>query len=252
MTIKVNFSSGSYSAADVVNEFAALFSDGVLNGGLVAAHSPNNLSVDVPDLKAIKAGLFMNNDAIVTVPITSNVSGYGRIDVIAADMDNGTIVAVAGTPSSSPTVPTLTGNKVALANIAVGNNVSVINSGNITDVRSYARSVNIEKADTLHTPTFLNSWYEHNATVFPVRYWKDSLGYVHIKGFIKGGVQGSIVFNLPSGYRPAPGTTIQFSTDSNSAFGEVCIENATGKVQVLIMSTGNWVSLDNCPTFLGY
>lgn len=136
MTVKTNFlQPGSYNASDLVNEFGAFFTDGMLSGGSVAAHSPANLSVDVAALKCLKAGLFMNSDATVNVAIGANTSGYNRIDVIAADLDNQTIVAVQGTPSSSPTAPVLTGNKIALAQVLVGNNVSVINSNVITDKR---------------------------------------------------------------------------------------------------------------------
>jgi hypothetical protein len=152
MTIKVNFSAGSYAAADLNNEFSGLFADGVLTGGAVVEHNPANLSINVASVKGIKSGLFLYSDTTENVAITSNTSGYGRIDTIAMNMDNGAIVAVAGTPSSSPTAPILTGNKIALANIAVGNNVSVINNANITDVRSYSFY------QTLTDHTLINSY----------------------------------------------------------------------------------------------
>jgi hypothetical protein len=135
MTIKTNFTTGSYNAVDLVNQFGALFTDGVCSGGTVTAHSPANLSVDVAPAKTMKSGLFMNSDAVVNVAIGANTSGYNRIDVIACDLDNNNIVAVQGTPSSSPTAPILTNNKLALYQVLVGNNVSVIDQANITDVR---------------------------------------------------------------------------------------------------------------------
>ena len=136
MTIKVNFlQANSYNPVDFQNQFGALIADGVCTGLSVAQHSTANLSVDVALGSCMKSGLFLNSDALANVPITANTSGYSRIDVIAADLDNSAIVAVMGTPSSSPTAPTLTGNKLALAQVMVGNNVSVINTSNITDVR---------------------------------------------------------------------------------------------------------------------
>lgn len=133
MTVKTNYLAGhSYDPADLIAQFAGLFSDGVLSGGAVTEHSPANLSVNVAAVKALCGGLFCNSTATENVAITSNTSGYNRIDVIAVDLDNEAIIAVAGTPSSSPTAPTLTGNKIALAQVAVGNNVSVINTANIT------------------------------------------------------------------------------------------------------------------------
>jgi hypothetical protein len=141
MTVKTIFSSATY-AADLFSEFKAIFSDGTFNGLGVAAHSPNGLSVDVVAGGAIKSGMFLISDAQVNVTITPNGSGYNRIDVIAADMDNITLVAVPGTPNSAPTAPNLTGNKLALAQVFVGNGVSVINTGNITDVRIPSYQVN--------------------------------------------------------------------------------------------------------------
>lgn len=131
---------GSYDAADLVNEFNALFTDGVAkttDGGLVVtALGTPNLSVNVAPGSALKVGLFLNSNSIENVVITANASGYNRYDVIVADLDNNVITSVLGTPTSSPTVPILTGNKVALANVLVGNNVSVINTVNITDARA--------------------------------------------------------------------------------------------------------------------
>ena len=143
MAIKTNFTqNNSYNAVDLVNEFAALFNDGVCSGGSVSQHSPANLSVDVSAVKCIKSGMFLNSDSTVNVTINANTSGYNRIDVIAVDLDNNNIISVQGTPNSSPTAPILTGNKIALVNIFVGNNVSVINTSNITDVRVNADVLN--------------------------------------------------------------------------------------------------------------
>jgi len=141
MTMKTNFiQPGSYDAVDLVNQFGAMFTNGVINvksgSLLVSALASPNLSVNVAIGAAMKAGMFLNNDAIFNVIITANTSGYNRYDVIAADLDNNTIVAVVGTPNSSPTVPNLAGNKIALAQLLVGSNVSVINTSNLSDIRN--------------------------------------------------------------------------------------------------------------------
>lgn len=137
MTIKVNHLTGStYYPADDQNQWAAAEPNGTKAGLAVTAHSPNNLSVDVALGTAFYNGLFMNSDSTQNVLIGSNASGYGRIDSIVADMDNSIITAVQGTPSASPTPPVLTGNKLLLANVTVGNNVSSIVPGNIADMRT--------------------------------------------------------------------------------------------------------------------
>ena len=51
-------------------------------------------------------------------------------------------------------------------------------------------------------PTLLNGWTNYDATTWdPVGYMKDSLGFVHLRGFVKGGTisTGTIVFKLPVG-----------------------------------------------------
>ena len=194
MSIKTNFlQDGSYNAADLVNQFAALFTDGMLNGGLVIAHSPANLSVDVPALKCLKAGLFLINDAIVNVPIVANTSGYNRIDLVVADLDNNTITTVQGTASSSPTVPIFTDNKVAIAQILVGNNVSVINQINITDIRTNVDlfGSQIKELDSITTKK--SEWSQTPTATGGVRYLPD--GFVEQWGSIA--ISGNVTVTYP-------------------------------------------------------
>lgn len=55
------------------------------------------------------------------------------------------------------------------------------------------------------TPTLLNSWVRHSTARPTLRYYKDSLGVVHLEGVIRSGVvtSGTALCNLPVGYRPA-------------------------------------------------
>ncbi|MWV44578.1 hypothetical protein GRF59_13165 [Paenibacillus sp. HJL G12] len=56
------------------------------------------------------------------------------------------------------------------------------------------------------TPTLLNGWVSYNNSGYTtVRFFKDSLGFVHIDGLIKNGsiLAGTTVFVLPVGYRPS-------------------------------------------------
>jgi len=143
MTIKVNhLNSTTYYPADDQNQWAATVPNGVKSGLGVTAHSPNNLSVDVAAGSGFYNGLFFFSDAVFNAPITSNASGYGRIDSVCADLDASTITVVAGTPSASPTPPVLTGNKLLLANVTVGNNVSSIVPGNVADMRADMLTIN--------------------------------------------------------------------------------------------------------------
>ena len=140
--IKTNYIDGQqYSASDDIAPWKSLLDDGVYdvaNGKmLVTANSPADLSVNVAAGSANKNGLFVNSDAVLNVPITANTSGYNRIDIIVVDVsvNPATIIAVTGTGSSSPTAPLPNANQLVLAQVLVGNNISVINGGNIIDKR---------------------------------------------------------------------------------------------------------------------
>ncbi|NGP57784.1 hypothetical protein FLT15_05065 [Paenibacillus thiaminolyticus] len=56
-------------------------------------------------------------------------------------------------------------------------------------------------------PTLLNGWTLSSNGVFPARYYKDGVGIVHVNGIVTGGTTETVVFRLPSGYRP--NTTIR-------------------------------------------
>jgi len=51
-------------------------------------------------------------------------------------------------------------------------------------------------------PTLLNGWSNYGSGYAPVGYFKDSSGVVHLRGIILPGTLYSIIFDLPSGYRP--------------------------------------------------
>lgn len=81
------------------------------------------------------------------------------------------------------------------------------------------------------TPTLVNGWVEDQ----PVRYIKDSFGFVHLKGALKTGLSGTAAFNLPIGYRP-PQTT-RIPTNTSGVFGYVSILS-TGEVFIFGTTSG--------------
>lgn len=56
--------------------------------------------------------------------------------------------------------------------------------------------------DTWTTPTLLSTWVAWGAPYSTAGYYKDADGWVHLRGLIKNGVAGTVMFTLPSGYRP--------------------------------------------------
>lgn len=217
MSIKTNFGTGSYTAQDFINEFAALFGDGVCTGLQVSAHSPANLSVDASAGSCIKKGLFLNSDAVVNVPIVSNTSGYNRIDIIVTDVSDNSIKAILGTPNSSPTAPLPTANQIVLAQVTVGNNVSVINAGNITDMKVSATQVG--KVSYYACVTAPSGYLKANGAAVSRTTYANLFAAI---GIVWGAGDGSTTFNLPDlrglfprGYDDGAGI------DSGRVFGSI-------------------------------
>jgi len=95
-------------------------------------------------------------------------------------------------------------------------------------------------------PTLLNSWVNLAGYNSPARYAKDSMGNVHIAGFISGGSNAvsSVAFILPSGFRQQYDSSVSSATLG----GAVPIDfEPTGNVLIVASSgTGNpngWVAL---------
>ena len=83
-----------------------------------------------------------------------------------------------------------------------------------------------------------------------VGYCIDSNGYVHVKGFIKGGLtaNSSLIFTLPVGYRP-PATLYLASSSYGVDAAVITVLRIESNGNVSVRSAGNvWLSL-NVPPF---
>lgn len=101
------------------------------------------------------------------------------------------------------------------------------------------------KADIAHetpiNPTLLNGWVNYGSGFSNALFFKDGLGKVVIKGFIKSGTLGQTIFTLPLGYRPL--TYVFWPVITNTGVGQLNL-NIDGTV--VLQSGGNaWCSLEN-------
>lgn len=85
-------------------------------------------------------------------------------------------------------------------------------------------------------PTLLNSWVNFGAGYANAGYTRH-LGLVMVRGTVKNGTLNSVVFTLPSGYRPS--AALIFAVNSNAAHGVIEI-GTNGDV---IQRSGSNVSL---------
>jgi hypothetical protein len=88
------------------------------------------------------------------------------------------------------------------------------------------------------TPTLLNGWEER----YPVRYRKNSIGQLEIKGRVRGGTLGLAVFNLPLGYRPDSIRT--FSTLSNWGLAGGYVNIDGDFIITIAYQKDTWVAID--------
>lgn len=97
-------------------------------------------------------------------------------------------------------------------------------------------------SETVVAPLLENSWVNFGGVHRTAGYWKDREGLVHLRGVIKNGTttNGTILFILPVGYRPA--TTERFPASSEDSVGtrtltQVAIQS-DGAVAFLIGANG--------------
>ncbi|MFB6364462.1 hypothetical protein ACFCP7_10410 [Paenibacillus elgii] len=92
-------------------------------------------------------------------------------------------------------------------------------------------------------PTLLNGWVNSTGTP-PASYMKDEMGFVHLRGNIRGGAVAvnTPLFRLPVGYRPSG--TLYIPTVSNSSFATIFIY-ADGTVGLNTGGSSTDLSLEN-------
>ena len=118
----------------------------------VTASSPANMSINIAAGWAAVVGTIQPNmgtyvaynDGTVNIAITTANPTNPRIDLVCLTVqdsyytgsaDDVILQVIAGTPASSPSVPTLPANSISLATVAVAAGALSITSGNITDTR---------------------------------------------------------------------------------------------------------------------
>jgi hypothetical protein len=98
--------------------------------------------------------------------------------------------------------------------------------------------------ESVQVPTLLAGWQSFGATYAPVDFWKDREGMVHLRGLIGSGTatNGTILFNLPAGYRPSGGR-LMFAVLTNNGVGRVDI-SAAGDVVIESLPGNTWLNLN--------
>lgn len=112
--------------------------------------------------------------------------------------------------------------------------------------KTYVDTQDLLKADKQQepwiTPTLMNGWNAYAITT-PVKYMKNTIGIVEIRGSVKTGTTGTIIFNLPIGYRPSQ--IIEFVVATNSGTSVCTLVIGTDGNVVAYKAYTTWISLSN-------
>lgn len=72
------------------------------------------------------------------------------------------------------------------------------------------------KIGSTGSPPFENSWVYYGGGWQEPGFWKDPLGFVHLRGMMKSGTLTTAAFTLPPGFRPDKGEIFNAVTDTGS------------------------------------
>lgn len=153
--------------------------------------------------------------------------------------DNGTDVTQSSGIFGAPVINATTGFR--LNGAATSGNVLRGNGTNFVSAQLSLSDLSIP-TPSWTSVTFQNSWNNIGGANATVQYTKIS-GVVYLKGMASGGTAtaGTIVFNLPAGYRPA--AYRNFAVISNNAFGYISIA-PNGDVAIQVGVSGS-LAFDN-------
>ncbi len=100
-------------------------------------------------------------------------------------------------------------------------------------------------------PAFAHSWVNFGTSDSTAGFYKDAMGFVHLKGKISTGTLGNDAFTLPNGYLPHDRLAKSFSVISNASIGLVIVA-ADGEVQPTAPSNNTYVSLEGITFYAGF
>ena len=110
----------------------------------------------------------------------------------------------------------------------------------LTEFNGRISSENMEKQSGWIVPTFENSWVNYVAGFATAGFFKDTLGFVHLRGLVKNGTVNTIIFTLPVGYRPA--LNLIYATVASNTFARITVYT-NGEVKQAVGDNG-FQSLD--------
>ena len=136
------------------------------------------------------------------------------------------------------------------------NATAAANATNATTAQDLAAPSDFHTVGATGEPAFQHSWQNSTSTLdYPLGFYKDREGVVHLRGRIIDGMPNNTIFQLPPGYRPPSGkyVTAPAACECNTAQTTIIVvegsgfaPTADGSVTMLngSLATGNSLWLD--------
>lgn len=178
----------TYNADQMSEYFKGLISDGVYEnvGGALQVVASSGMTVQVKTGRAVIGSKWVENDAVLDVPINAAhvlLNRYTAV-VIQLDLNNRdiNIITVDGTAATNPSKPAMTNSttikQFCLAYVYVGAGATSISQSNITDTRADNSVCGwitglVEQVDTT---TLFNQWQAaYNESISEMGVWQDQM-----------------------------------------------------------------------------
>lgn len=220
-TLETDISTGNTLHADLNT---SITTGGTLNTDLGTKISTGNTLKTDLDSRIVSGGTVKTN---LDTSITNGNTSKTNLDL---------------STTTANTSKTNLDSSIVSANTTKTNLESVIATA---DTITYATKGEVNaKANTVQeawiAPTMVNSWVDFGGSSDTIGYMKDTLGFVHLKGTVKGGTAITI-FTLPTGYRPVLDKNLNFSTNIGATPSFV---KSTGLVGITTLGSNTYVSMD--------
>jgi hypothetical protein len=184
---------------------------------------PTGTYADLAAAQAAFAGTVVQYQ--LATPQLINLTQEGKVDGELAVYENGTVYNTSDTFHADLSFDVASNRSAQISGLL---DSSVYQAKLIDSKASKVQEAWIE-------PTLLNGYVNNAGGYANAAYFKDEFGFVHLRGRVKDGTttNGTILFNLPVGYRPLESTMKNIV--SNNSHGAAVIRS-TGNIELYLLS----------------
>lgn len=176
-----------------------------------------------------------------------NIGASGRVGV--GVLNPTAKFDVSGSMNSSEPVMKVQGNSGSLFEVWDSFEESYFSVSDISGIPII--DCKVDESVWIH-PTLQNSWVWYGSSYERPAFFKDAMGFVHLRGLLKNGTLNTAMFTLPVGYRPAR-RVVAPGVCNSSHFVRIDI-TTTGEVGTVAAANDDagYVSIDSISFYVGH